>query len=158
MGEREGADDRMAEERREGRSRGEDGESFSSHFPFTPPPLLSSRHTQISLRTIISQLIFNVTDQSQILILHFLLTALTIPQSLILLASMHFLFISLSVYLVPPLSLSPSKYTLFLSHPHLLCFSLSLLAGSLKTSLSREEGKVLFCLISLLSPVWRKHS
>lgn len=29
--------------------------------------------------------------------------------------------------------------------------------GSLKTSLSREEGKVLFCLISLLSPMWRKH-
>lgn len=31
-------------------------------------------------------------------------------------------------------------------------------AGSLKTSLSREEGKVVFCLISLLSPMWRKQS
>lgn len=85
----------------------------------------------------------------------------SIPNSSCLLA---FLFISVSVYLHPPLSLSPFFLSLSLSHTHTKhTFSLlpplpPPLAGSLKTSLSWEEGKVLFCLISQLSPVWRKNS
>lgn len=101
----------------------------------------------------------------------------SVPNSSCLLAP-H--FISLSVYRTAlPLSLSPpslspalslplslvhtcmNKYTLPLSqrpHPRHLSPSLVRLAGSLKTSLSREEGKVLFCLISLLSPTWKERS
>lgn len=84
-----------------------------------PPPPLYYRHPQMSLRTMISKLlIFNVAGQSQILILHSLLTALTIPQSLILLASLLFPFISLSVYLIPP------SFCL-LTHTHFFSPSLS---------------------------------
>lgn len=95
----------------------------------------SSTHynSQVSLCTIISKLlIFNVTGQSQILLLHLLLTALTIPQSLILLASLLFslspsLFISTPFFLCrPSFSLTHThihKNTFFLSYP--LCPSLS---------------------------------
>lgn len=125
---------RMAEKARSVERGGAGGKMgvIPGRFPFTPPPPLYYRHTHISLCTIISKLlIFNVAGQSQILILHFLLTALTIPQSLILLASVLFLFISLSVYLTPPFSVSSRslslahthKHTLFLSHSHPLCLS-----------------------------------
>lgn len=97
----------------------------------------------------------------------------SVPNSSCLLAP-H--FISLSVYRTPlPLSLSPLSHSPSLSpplsHTHMheqihaspLAAaspppSLVRLAGSLKTSLSREEGKVLFCLISLLSPTWKERS
>lgn len=81
--------------------------------PFSVYPTSSTHYnSQISLCTIISKLlIFNVAGQSQILLLHFLLTALTIPQSLILLASLLFslspsLFISPPSFFVALLSLS----------------------------------------------------
>lgn len=81
----------------------------------------------------------------------------SVPNSSCLLA---FLFISFSVYLTPfyfSLSFSLSlMHTFFPLQPSPLLLSLQ--AWSLKTSLSREEGKVLFCLISLLSLMWGKHS
>lgn len=110
-------------------------------------------------------LIFNVACQSQILSLHILLPALSIAQSLILPRLLAFSCLSpFPVYLIPSsVSVHPPlpppahiNTNLFLSLPHL--FSFSLLAGSLKTLLSQEEGKVLFCLISLLSLVWRKNT
>lgn len=93
----------------------------------------------------------------------------SVPNSSCLLAP-H--FISLSVYRTTlPLSFSLSSVSPPLSCTHMheqihaspLAAaspppSLVRLAGSLKTSLSREEGKVLFCLISLLSPTWRERS
>lgn len=100
----------------------------------------------------------------------------SVPNSSCLLAP-H--FISLSVYRTTlPLSLSPLSLSPSLSpplsrthmheqihasplappHPRHLSPSLVRLAGSLKTSLSREEGKVLFCLISLLNPTWKERS
>ena len=85
----------------------------------------------------------------------------SIPNSSCLLAFSLYLLLCLSH---SPLSLSPLSPSHTRTHAQTHSFSptltpsVSLLAGSLKTSLSREEGKVLFCLISLLSPVWRKHS
>lgn len=137
--------------------------SHSQPFSVLPwPPPLYYRHPRIFLRIMKSKLLIsNVTGQSQILILHILLPAVIIPQPLILLASFPFLFISLSVYLIPPSfsSSSPTHIHKYIfSLPLSLPVSLPLWAGSLKTSLSWEEEKVLFCLISFLSPVWRKHS
>lgn len=86
----------------------------------------------------LTALIFNVIEQSQILILHFFVSALTILQSLILLASLHFFFIPLSVYLVPH-SFTPHTHILPLFLP---CPS------------PWDEAKVLFCLISSQSSVW----
>lgn len=151
---------------------------ISSNFPFTSSTSCTvlQKYTNFSkhnnLKTPYFQCRWLKSNPHPLLIPH-CINHPSIPNSSRLLA---FLFISPSVYLTPILCLSLSlflslihrhththnalthsyKYTLFLSHPHPL--HPSLLAGSLKTSLSREEGKVLFCLISLQSPTWRKHS
>lgn len=87
--------------------------------PFSVYPTSSTHYnSQISLCTIISKLlIFNVAGQSQILLLHFLLTALTIPQSLILLASLLF-SLSPSLFISTPLFLCRPSFSLFPSHTH----------------------------------------
>lgn len=127
-------------------SRREDGGNFQP-FPFLPRPLAPYfRRPQISLFTTISKIPYfqchwpksNPHPSPPLLCINHP----SIPNSSCLLA--------FSLYLP-----HTHKYTFF-PLPHSLC--LSLLVGSLKTSLSREEGKVLFCLISLLSLVWRNHS
>lgn len=87
----------------------------------------------------------------------------TIPPSLIPLPSFVFVFIFLPVYrTLFPKSHPPIRTCRFFSHSHhfLQTHPSPPLppAGSLKTPLSREEAKVLFCLISSLSPMWRKRS